>query len=306
MHAGVNLAGPARRATLLARLFERAQGPALALTVLAVVFIISLARAEAEEAAAYPFYTPTDTVLVLGAVPQEIPPIVAALEDVDESTLWGIPYWSGTIHGKPVVVAITGIGKTFTAMTTTRFLTKFRPRVVVMTGTAARLNPALRTGDVIVAADTYEHDYGSLTASGMTYRPMNGPIGGAEVENRFSPPATWLTRARKALADFEGEALTVDGRSYTTTARIGVVASSDLFGVPERRITLLRSRFKADLMEMESAPLGLVCAQFGVPYLVVRAGSNVAQETPNDDYLVYGPIAAKSAARFTLHLLNYL
>jgi len=79
-----------------------------------------------------------------------------------------------------------------------------------------------------------------------------------------------------------------------------------LFGVTERRITLLRERFNADIMEMESAPLALVCNTFAIPFLVVRAGSNRAQEAPNDDYLRLGPIAAQEAARFTLHLLRYL
>jgi len=40
--------------------------------------------------------------------------------------------------------------------------------------------------------------------------------------------------------------------------------------------------------------------------LIVRAGSNVAQEAPNDDYLRLGPIAARQAAYFSLHLLKYL
>ena len=57
---------------------------------------------------------------------------------------------------------------------------------------------------------------------------------------------------------------------------------------------------------MESAAFALVCESFDVPYLVVRAGSNVAQEAPNDDYLVMGPVAAEQAARFTYHLLDFL
>ncbi len=59
-------------------------------------------------------------------------------------------------------------------------------------------------------------------------------------------------------------------------------------------------------MEMESAPLGHVCEALGVPYLIVRSGSNLAQEEPNDDYLRLGPIAARQAAYFSLHLLRYL
>jgi nucleoside phosphorylase len=49
-----------------------------------------------------------------------------------------------------------------------------------------------------------------------------------------------------------------------------------------------------------------VCQQLGVPCLVVRGGSNVAQEAPNDDYLRLGPIAARQAALFGIHLLGYL
>jgi len=257
-------------------------------------------------AAFYPDYAPTQTIVVLGAVPQEIPPIVQQLQDPQKDTLWGVPYYSGRLHDKPVVVAITGIGKTFTAMTTTLFIQHFRPRLVVMTGTAARIDPALRTGDVIVATHTYEHDYGSLTAQGMVYRPMNGPDDGREVRNDFQPPRDYLQRAEKAMQSYPPQRVIANGSTYNNRVRFGVVASSDLFGVPQRRIDLLRNTFKADLMEMESAPLGLVCENFGVPYLVVRAGSNQAQEAPNDDYLRLGPIAAREAARFTAYMLKFL
>jgi 5'-methylthioadenosine/S-adenosylhomocysteine nucleosidase len=205
-----------------------------------------------------------------------------------------------------VIVAITGIGKTFTAMTTTLFITHFKPRVVLMSGTGARINQELRTGDVIVATVTYEHDYGSLTRNDMVYRPMNGPDNGNEIENAFSPPKSLLTIADKAIASYDGPEVTANGTTYKVKARRGVVSSSDLFGVPQVRIDTLRSRFHTDIMEMESAPLGHVCETLGVPYLIVRAGSNVAQEAPNDDYLRLGPIAAKEAAKFSVHLLELL
>ena len=251
-------------------------------------------------------YAPTDTILILGAVPQEIPPFVDAMKDAKKRDLQGIPYWQGTIDGKPVVVAITGIGKTYTAMTTTLFLGAFKPRLVLMSGTGARIDKSLRTGDVIVATVTHEHDYGSLTGADMVYRPMNSPADGHEVENAFSPPAALLKRADQAIASYRGPEVTANGATYTVRVRRGEVSSSDLFGVTEARIAGLRSGFHTDIMEMESAPLGHVCVELGVPFLVVRAGSNVAQEAPNDDYLRLGPIAAKQAAYFSLHLLKYL
>jgi adenosylhomocysteine nucleosidase len=271
---------------------------------LLMAFAVSVSAKEAPSAPVH--YKPDDVIVILGAVPQEITVLTAAMGNPPKSDLWGIPYYRGKIAGKNVVVAITGIGKTFTAMTTTLFITQFKPRLVVMTGTGARINPDLRTGDVIVATTTYEHDYGSLTRAGMVYRPMNGPDNGNEMENAFSPPASLLAVADKAIATYVGPEVTANGSTYAVKARRGIVSSSDLFGVTQQRIDSLRSDFHTDIMEMESAPLGHVCETLGVPYLIVRAGSNAAQEAPNDDYLRLGPIAAKEAAKFTLHLLTYL
>jgi adenosylhomocysteine nucleosidase len=252
------------------------------------------------------YYVPSDKILILGAVPQEITVFVAAMKDAQKKELWGIPYWQGHIEGKPVIVAITGIGKVYTGMTTTLFLAEIKPRIVLMSGTGARVNQQLRTGDVIVATGLYEHDYGSMTQTGMVYRPFNSPINGAEVENSFSPSDSLLKLADKAIATYQGPQVTANGATYQIKVRRGVVSSSDLFGVTQQRIDMLRSRFHTDVMEMESAPLGRVCQTFGVPYLVVRSGSNVAQEAPNNDYLRLSPIAANQAAYFSLHLIKYL
>jgi adenosylhomocysteine nucleosidase/futalosine hydrolase len=252
------------------------------------------------------YYTPSDKILILGAVPQEITVFVSAMKDAAKKELWGIPYWQGDIEGKPVIVAITGIGKVYTGMTTTLFLTELKPRLVLMSGTGARINQQLRTGDVIVASTLYEHDYGSLTRNDMVYRPFNSPVNGAEVENRLSPPNALLKLADQAMATYRSPQVTADGAPYEVKVRRGVVASADLFGMTERRIDSLRTHFHTDIVEMESAPLGRVCQTFGVPYLVIRAGSNVAQEAPNDDYLRLSPIAARQAAYFSLHLLKYL
>jgi adenosylhomocysteine nucleosidase len=86
--------------------------------------------------------------------------------------------------------------------------------------------------------------------------------------------------------------------------RKGIVCSGDLFGVTEDKIKDMRSKLKADIMEMESAALAQVCTQLGVPHVVFRAGSNLTQETPSDDYRVLGPIAAREAALFTIHFVG--
>lgn len=262
--------------------------------------------AQAVEAPEKPvFYLPTETVLILGAVPQEIPPFVEAMQGGEKKDLWGVPYWAGHIDGKPVVVALTGVGKTSTGVVTALFVEHFKPRAVVMSGTGARANPDLRTGDVIVATSMAEHDYGSLTRNDMVYAPFKSPADGAPLENSFSPPLSLLAAADKAIATYKGPEVTANGATYRVKVRRGIVSSSDLFGVTQARLDTLKAQFNTDIMEMESAAFAHACVLLGTPCIVVRAGSNVAQETPNDDYLRLGPIAAKQAALFSLHLLKY-
>jgi len=150
------------------------------------------------------------------------------------------------------------------------------------------------------------HDFGTLNSKRMEYRPLKGPINGNSVPNQFEVREEWLALADDAIADYKPQSIVVDKLRYKNYVRTGIVSSSDLFGVPAQRITTLREQFQTDIMEMESAPFALVCQTFGVPYLIVRSGSNLAQEEPNTDYLRMGPIAAREAAKFTHHLLKYL
>jgi adenosylhomocysteine nucleosidase len=52
--------------------------------------------------------------------------------------------------------------------------------------------------------------------------------------------------------------------------------------------------------------IGQVCHELQLPHLVIRGGSNLAQENPGNDYKRLGQIAARSAALFTLHVLKQL
>ena len=119
-------------------------------------------------------------------------------------------------------------------------------------------------------------------------------------------PAYDFTAADKAIATYKGPEVTVNGATYRVKVRRGIVSSSDLFGVTQARLDTLKAQFNTDIMEMESAAFAHACVLLGAPCIVVSAGSNVAQETPNDDYLRLGPIAAKQAALFSLHLLKYI
>jgi adenosylhomocysteine nucleosidase len=104
--------------------------------------------------------------LVLGAVPWEVKPVQLEIQKPEQGYLFGFPFVRGHIAGRPVLVAITGVGKTNAAMISTLFISQLKPAQLLYTGTAARVNRELRTGDIILGKKPF-----------ITISTVSGPTG---------------------------------------------------------------------------------------------------------------------------------
>jgi adenosylhomocysteine nucleosidase len=245
-------------------------------------------------------------VLVLGAIPQESELVEWALLGKRKGKLEGFRYLRGTIGGRPTVVAVTGIGKTNASLITTLFVEHFKPRCVVMTGTASRINPAMRNGDVIVGEVTCNHDFGSLGGNySMEYFGAEGPLGDS-CPILYPADARLLAAARRAIRHHVPESATQHTPAYVPRVRIGRLTAGDQFGITNERIADIRRQLKPDLMEMESGSTAQVCWYLRTPYICIRSGSNRTQNSPDNDYRTLSPFAARQAALFTITLLREL
>jgi len=244
--------------------------------------------------------------VVLGALPQETELVEKAMKGLRRAKLGRFPYAEGRIAGRRTVVAATGIGKTCASMITMLFATHFRPREIVMTGTASRINPKVRNGDVIVGEVTCNHDFGSLSADyRMEYFGAEGPL-------RDSMPIVYpgdrglLAAARRAIRSHVPETAVQHSPSYVPRVRLGRITSGDQFGITSERIRDIRRQLAPDLMEMESGSVAQVCWYLGIPFLCIRSGSNLTQNSPDNDYRKLSPFASRQAALFTVSLVAEL
>lgn len=245
-------------------------------------------------------------VLVLGAMPSEITVIVNALTQPKQGTHTIYPYHTGKIGKLKILTTVTGVGVTNGAMCAALFLQQFEPRALVVSGTGSRFNPRIQCGDTIISKKTIHHAAGSLTADGMVYRKVRGPLPNRMTHYAYAPDKALFAKAKAIAKTYTAETLTVDGETYTPGVYPGIVTASDLFGVSEEKITDMRAKLKPDLMEMESAAIAQVCDHLGYPHIVFRAGSNRTQANPGTSYRKYGQTAASSAARWTVHFLKNL
>jgi adenosylhomocysteine nucleosidase len=246
------------------------------------------------------------TTLILGAMPSEVRSIQAELAGRKAGTLACFPYQQGRLRGRDVIVAVTGVGVTNGAMVAALFLERFRPRELVVSGTGSRFNPRVRTGDTVISTKTIHHAAGSLTARGMVYRKVRGPLPGQFTAWYYKPDARLLALAKSAIRTYDAAEIHVDGLRYRPAVFTGVVTASDLFGVSDEKIADMQEKLQPDIMEMESAAIAQVCDQLGTPHIVFRAGSNRTQSNPGNDYRRLGQIAAAAAARWTMHFVGCL
>ncbi|MEM1223285.1 MAG: 5'-methylthioadenosine/S-adenosylhomocysteine nucleosidase [Verrucomicrobiota bacterium] len=245
-------------------------------------------------------------VLVLSAMPSEITVIQNALLQSAEGKLAIYPFMSGRIGKLKIVTAVTGVGVTNGAMCSAIFLQHFKPKTVVVSGTGSRFHPRIQCGDTIISKKTIHHAAGTLTAEGMIYRKVRGPVASMMTHYAYAPDKKLFAKAKALATTYLAETLTVDGETYTPGVYPGIVTASDLFGVSEEKIADMRAKLDPDIMEMESAAIAQVCDHLGYPHIVFRAGSNRTQSDPGASYRKYGQTAAASAARWTVHFLQNL
>jgi nucleoside phosphorylase len=209
--------------------------------------------------------------LVLGAVPWEVSPLEQELTRAEAREVDGIAYTLGELHGMPVAIALTGVGKTNTGLVIGVLSRELRPKRVIFTGTGARVKPEIRPGYVIVAEEVFFHDAGNLSEDGMEPLPVFGPARDTSREPVFRPDPGLLASALKLAASYQPpEPIRVDGESYPTRVRAGRITTGDLFGVSQWKLDEVRSELRADLLEMEGASVGQSCQVLGVPWLLVR------------------------------------
>ena len=97
-------------------------------------------------------------IAILSALPQEQRGLIELLHMPRKVRHANRDFWMGDLHCRPVVLALSKIGKVAAATTTTALIEKFGVRCIVFTGVAGGLGPNVKVGDVVVATDFVQHD----------------------------------------------------------------------------------------------------------------------------------------------------
>ena len=125
---------------------------------------------------------------IVSALPEEMGGLGLALDKGDVVEVAGYHFHHGRVDGHPVVLAEAGCGKVATAIVASLLADRFGCAGLVFSGVAGGLDPALAIGDIVIADELIQHDYGAVTGGRLKpYHPGLAPIG-ARDGARFLPP----------------------------------------------------------------------------------------------------------------------
>ena len=195
----------------------------------------------------------------------------------------GLDFETGLLEGKEVVIAVSGEGKVNAALCTQTMVLLYRPVFLINTGVAGSLSDTLRVPDVAVATAVGEHD---SDISPRGYRK-------GEVLLHDAPHL--LFEADPAAKEKLLSACAAAG----VHAEAGVIVSGDQFIADEEKKRELIGRYPgAVACEMEGGAVGHVAVVNGLPFAVIRAISDNANDGRAFDPLRATEISVDITLRF--------
>ncbi len=239
-------------------------------------------------------------IAIIGAMAQEVAILTAKLDNAVMTEVAGVQIHSGEMDGQAVVVLQSGIGKVNASIATALVIERFAPKVVINTGSAGGIaggiggktandDEKLSVGDVVLGESVTHHDV-DVTAFGYQIGQM------AQMPVDYPSDQQLLAIFEKASSAF-------------TSAKVhkGQIVSGDQFIASSDKFASIKANFpQAMAVEMEAAAIAQTCYRFGVPFVVVRAISDLADEEASISFDEFLEQAGKHSAEMVLEALEAL
>lgn len=228
-------------------------------------------------------------IAVIGAMEEEVELLRNTLQNTSTKTIANSEYTEGTYAGKDVVLLKSGIGKVNAAMSTTILLNEYKPDVVINTGSAGGYDENLEVGAIVISDEVRHHD-------------VDATIFGYEMGQVPQMPASFKSDER--LMKLAEEAVAEIGEHQFA---VGLITTGDSFMNDPVRVEKVRGYFPTmKAVEMEAAAVAQVCYQFGTPFVVIRALSDIAGKQSNISFDEFLPVAAKHSTQIVLKVISKL
>ena len=225
---------------------------------------------------------------IIGAMDVEVTTLKEQMEGLEAANIAGMEFCAGKLEGLDVVVVQCGVGKVNAAMCTQILCSVYGVTHLVNTGIAGSLCAELDIADMVVSTDAMYHD-----VDVAVFGYPAGQVPGMPL----TYPADEILRGYAFVA---AEAV---NPGHTRTGR---VASGDQFISGKEQKEKIIADTSAVCTEMEGASIAHTAWRNNVPFVILRAISDKADDSAQMDYPTFEAIAAHRCAEVTKNLARQL
>ena len=223
---------------------------------------------------------------IIGAMEQEVIILRDRLEEMKSWEEAGAVFYQGLLGEHEVVVTKSGIGKTLAAVTTTLLISHYHVDIVINTGSAGGIGEGLAIGDVVIS-DRLAYSDVDVTAFGYEYGQM------AQMPLYYQADNRLVEAAMEASSN------------NMLNGRVGLIVSGDTFVHSQKQINDIKMHFPECLAnEMEGAAIAHVAHQYKIPFVVIRAMSDVGDENASVNFDEFIIEAGEKSAKMVIALLG--
>ncbi|MFD2046149.1 5'-methylthioadenosine/S-adenosylhomocysteine nucleosidase [Ornithinibacillus salinisoli] len=223
---------------------------------------------------------------IIGAMDQEVAILKENMTDIQEETIANCLFMKGKLYDKDIVLLKSGIGKVNAAMATTILLERYTPSRIINTGSAGGFSNVLEVGDIVISNRVVHHDV-DVTAFDYVYGQVPGMPAAFEADQAL------IDKAMNAVSELEVQ------------AQEGIIATGDSFMDDPERVKFVREKFPEMIAaEMEAAAVAQVCHQYDIPFVVIRALSDIAGKESSVSFEEFLDMAARNASEIIISMIK--
>ena len=228
---------------------------------------------------------------IIGAMTIEVDALKERMQNLKITQKAGMEFYDGMLEGLPSVVVQCGVGKVNAAMCVQVLCDCFGVTHIVNTGVAGSLCAELDIGDFVIGKDAIYHDF---KCSDLNPAYVVGQVPGLPV--RFFP-------ADAEMVSLANEAAQIVHKDHV---KVGTVASGDQFISDKNVKSQIIENTGALCTEMEGAAIAHAAWRNEIPFVIIRAISDKADDSATMDYPTFEKKAVEHSVRLVEGLMENL
>lgn len=224
---------------------------------------------------------------IIGAMELEVEALKEKMEITRREEKASMEFLEGSLNGTEAVIVRSGVGKVNAALCTQILCDVFGVTHIINTGVAGSLKNEINIGDIVVSTDALYHDV-DARVFGYTLGevPQLGRLAFEAEEGLLSLAVECCKEVNPDISVYRGR-----------------IVSGDQFISDKEVKNNIISNFDGYCVEMEGAAIAHAAYLNQVPFVIIRAISDKADDSAEMDYPTFERAAAAHSAALVEHML---